>query len=197
MVSTGGASNRSLGGVAVRETDDVSKARHVVRIAGQLVGGCITSLYLIAVGIAIGLDPVASLLVAGLMPMVVAAGIDIYTYRLPDVLVAQGASVVLFGALWPGFAIPLVGPLVGAAVGALPLLAVHLVAPAALGFGDVKAMGVLGGLIGFVDWPSVLLALVLATGGSAVAGIIRRHKVVPLGPGLVAGSLIAVIVGMW
>ena len=197
MVSTGGTSNRGLGGVAVRETDGITDQRRAMPIVGQAVGGGLTSLYLIVVGVAIGLEPLVSLLVAGLMPMVVAAGIDIYTHRLPNGLIAQSASVVVFAVLWPGFAISLINPLLGAVLGAMPLLAVHLVAPAAMGFGDVKAMGVLGALIGLMHWPSVVLALALACGGSAIYGLLRRRKVVPLGPGLVAGSLVAVTMGMW
>ena len=59
--------------------------------------------------------------------------------------------------------------LTGALVVAGPLLAVHLITPSGMGFGDVKAGAVLGAAMGLIDVELALLAL--------VAGPRRRRRV--------------------
>jgi leader peptidase (prepilin peptidase) / N-methyltransferase len=70
---------------------------------------------------------------------------DIAERRLPNLLTLPGAGVILLAAAVAGRGLP---ALAGAAALTGVYLAVHLVAPAAMGAGDVKlAMG-LGGLAG-------------------------------------------------
>ncbi len=64
--------------------------------------------------------------------------------------------------------------------------------PVAMGFGDVKLAAVLGALLG---WQAFLVALLLAVVAGALGGIAARlaggERVVPFGPALVLGGVLA------
>jgi leader peptidase (prepilin peptidase) / N-methyltransferase len=68
--------------------------------------------------------------------------------------------------------------------------------PVAMGFGDVKLAAVLGVLLG---WQSLLVALLLSFVIGAVGGVIGRlfggSRMVPFGPYLAIGGLLALFVG--
>jgi leader peptidase (prepilin peptidase)/N-methyltransferase len=68
--------------------------------------------------------------------------------------------------------------------------------PVAMGFGDVKLAALLGALLG---WEKLLLALLLAVVTGAVAGVAGRllggSRVIPFGPWLVLGALLALFGG--
>ncbi len=68
--------------------------------------------------------------------------------------------------------------------------------PVAMGFGDVKLAAVLGALLG---WQAFLVALLLSVTVGAVAGIVARlaggDRVVPFGPALVVGGVLALFLG--
>src|SRR5690606_2206948 len=89
--------------------------------------------------------------------------------------------------------------LVGAVGGVLlmggPLLLTHLVSPAGMGFGDVKAGSVLGGALGLVNAQLAMLALLIGLVGTAGFAVVRRRRAVALGPGLVGGALVALTIG--
>ena len=70
----------------------------------------------------------------------------------------------------------------------------HLVSPAGMGFGDVKAGAVAGAALGLIDPQLAVLALVLGLAAAASWGLVRRSRTVPFGPGLVAGALAALVV---
>ena len=68
----------------------------------------------------------------------------------------------------------------------------------AMGFGDVKLMALVGGLLG---WQAALMTIVSgAMIGAAVGGInlalTGKHKI-PFGPFLVAGTVVTMIWGPW
>lgn len=132
---------------------------------------------------------------ASLVVLVVAALVDAVEHRLPNELVALAALPVVVAATmaWSGD----VGrsTLVGLVAVGGPLLVTHLVAPAGMGFGDVKAGLVLGAALGLVDGRLALLALVLGLAGGAVYGLARRARAIPLGPFLVAGAIVGLVVG--
>lgn len=97
------------------------------------------------------------------------------------------------GSHWPAFAR---AALAAAAVFAV-LTVVVLIAPAGLGFGDVKLAAVVAGCLAWWSWRAVsdglLLAVVLAGVAAVVLLIVRRAGVrsyIPLGPFLVAAALI-------
>jgi len=96
-----------------------------------------------------------------------------------------------------GLAASLVGMVVGA--GAIYLAGVFgklLFRKEAMGFGDVKFMGMVGAFIG---WQGALIAFFVACLYGAVVGIVlmvrRRDTHIPFGPYLAAGSLTAMLHG--
>jgi leader peptidase (prepilin peptidase) / N-methyltransferase len=124
--------------------------------------------------------------------------IDIACHRLPDPLVALG-----FGLAIPLLAIG--GIRVRAVEGALVMFGGYLVLAllpgANLGFGDVKLAGLLGLLLGWLGWPAVLLGALLPhlLNGPVVLVLlasrrVRRDSELPLGPALLAGAWLAVLV---
>ena len=124
-----------------------------------------------------------------------AAIVDIRERRLPDRWVAFAAGV-LAATTWAAWVfgqfVDLSTMFLGAAVMAGPILVLHLVSPASMGFGDVKAAVVLGAAIGSVDWKLAVAGLTLAVGLAATIGIVARMRTIPFGPFLVLGSAIAV-----
>lgn len=155
-----------------------------------------------------GVGIVATILVViALLAFVVLGGalvaIDATTHRLPDRLVLPLNAVVIpalvIAALviqdWGGAARTLAG---GAAAGGLFLM-VHLLAPRALGFGDVKLVPALGALSAWLSWGHLLLAGVL---GLFLAGllatavlIIKRDRKahIAFGPPLILGTALALL----
>lgn len=68
--------------------------------------------------------------------------------------------------------------------------------PVAMGFGDVKLAAVLGALLG---WQAFLVGLLLAVVAGALGGVVVRlsggDRVVPFGPALVLGGVLALFFG--
>ena len=127
----------------------------------------------------------------------IAAVDDAETCRIPNRLVMVAAVpvvvVVAVALLLTREATTLATPVTGALAFAGPLLALHLVSPAAVGFGDVKLAAVLGAALGTVDPRAGLVALCVATAATATVGIARRWSTVPMGPGLVGGAVVALV----
>ncbi|MGI9163804.1 MAG: prepilin peptidase [Mycobacterium sp.] len=121
---------------------------------------------------------------------VVLSAVDIRQHRLPNPLTLGGAVVL------PGVA-AVVGRGLPAVAGALALAAlyllVHLVAPTAMGAGDVKlalGLGALTGAFGADVWALAALAAPLLT---ALSGLARgRGGPLPHGPAMCLASLAAV-----
>jgi leader peptidase (prepilin peptidase)/N-methyltransferase len=115
--------------------------------------------------------------------------IDLDVHRLPNVIVGPSYAVlaVLLALGADG------GSLVRAASGAALLFAffllVALVAPGAMGFGDVKLAGVVGGMTAYLSWGAFLTAAFGAFFLGALAGLVLmaggragRKSAVPFGP---------------
>lgn len=129
---------------------------------------------------------------------VVAGAVDIARRRLPDALTLPALPAALL------LAVPLGGAAVGrAALGAALLMAAHLavrlVAPSALGAGDVKLAGALGAVLGAVSWSALLVGAVLASALTALVvlvglltGRLRRSSGggvgVPHGPAMLGAA---------
>lgn len=129
--------------------------------------------------------------------LVVAAMVDAVEHRLPDALVGAAVIPVLVAMAWgwvTGDAAVTTSAAVGAAVVGGPLLVTHLVSPAGMGFGDVKAGSVLGAALALVSVQIAVLALVLGLAGAAASAVATRRRSIALGPGLVAGAVVALIV---
>lgn len=142
-------------------------------------------LYLAAVGLALAL-------------------IDLDVKRLPDVLTLPSYAVagVLLGlaSLSHGHS------LLRALLGALAMFALYFglwfAYPAGMGFGDVKLSGVLGMYTAWLGWDVWAAGLLIGffLGGFFGIGLILlkkagRKTAVPFGPFMLAGALIAVLVG--
>ncbi|MGO9384734.1 MAG: prepilin peptidase [Mycobacterium sp.] len=109
---------------------------------------------------------------------------DIRERRLPNVLTLPGAGVILLAAGWAGRGLP---ALAGAAALAGIYVLVHLVAPAAMGAGDVKlaiGLGGLAGCFGVGVWFLAALAAPLLTALWGVGGMLRGVRTVPHGPSM-------------
>ena len=103
-----------------------------------------------------------------------------------------GAAVMLAVAAAAGRGVP---ALMGAVGLAGLYLVVHLIAPAAMGAGDVKLAVGLGGLtgaFGFDVWALAALAAPLLTAVWACVLLVRRSEsIVPHGPSMCLASLLS------
>lgn len=131
------------------------------------------------------------------------AALDLFTQRLPNVLVgatylALLASFGLIAAFTDN------GPaLLRSALCIVASFAIHLAAYVlrSLGGGDVKLAGALGAALGWISWQAFVAGLALGwmLGALAVVGLrqVRHDKVantfVPLGPFLLAGTFAVVL----
>jgi leader peptidase (prepilin peptidase)/N-methyltransferase len=125
--------------------------------------------------------------------------VDLVHHRLPDALTLPALPAALLLAAPLGWGS--VGrAAAGAAILAGAYLAVRLVAPAALGAGDVKLAGPVGAVLAAASWPAVVLGALLAAVLTAVAALARLLSrrcglgaEIPHGPAmLLSGCVIAV-----
>lgn len=127
--------------------------------------------------------------------------VDVEHHRLPDRLLRPAAVVAALvftvvaavGSDWRQLAR---AALAAAAVFAVLSVSV-LIAPAGLGFGDVKLAAVVAGCLGWRSWRAAgggfLLAVLLAGAAAVVLLVARRGGVkthIPLGPFLIVAALI-------
>lgn len=127
--------------------------------------------------------------------LVVLAVVDLRTRRLPNVIVLPAAAIVLAAqiAIAPDRALEWIAGALGAFAF---LLAAALFNPAGLGMGDVKLALLLGAALGWAVGAALLIGL-FAAGLAGVTMIARngwaagRKTVLPLGPFLAAGGLVA------
>ncbi len=149
---------------------------------------------------------VPALLAAAVLPAAQAARIDLAARLLPDLWVGLSAALALGGAAHVGRTGLAAGLWAVALAGAVMLI-VHLVAPAALGFGDVKFAAALApvpaaaavpavGTIGALGTAALTTAVMLfvASGLVVVVGAVRRRAELPLGPALMVGSAVSAAV---
>jgi leader peptidase (prepilin peptidase)/N-methyltransferase len=151
-----------------------------------------------AAAAAIWVPDTAAALTTGLslLMLVAAALVDAVEHRLPNALVGAAAVPVVpaMAIAWVSGTTDVVwGALVGAALLGGPLLLTHLVSPAGMGFGDVKAGAVLGAALGVINAQIALLAVMVGLLGSAVWALAGRRRSIALGPGLVGGAVVALI----
>jgi len=121
---------------------------------------------------------------------------DLVHRRLPDALTLPALPVALALLLPTGAA---ARGLFGAAVLVAVHAAVHLLAPHALGAGDVKLAGSVGAVLGGVSWSALVAGPLLAalfTAFVAVLGLacgrLRRDDPLPHGPAMLVAALVLV-----
>ncbi|MBS2533321.1 prepilin peptidase [Catenulispora sp. NF23] len=131
--------------------------------------------------------------------------IDAVTRRLPNFIVLPSyplAALLLGFAAWRAGNL---GPfwrawLAGATTYALLLVIALAAPPRAFGWADVKLSGLVGGFLGFLGWSTLLRGMTIAFVSAAVYVVLRavarlrqRGQALPLGPALLSGALLAVI----
>jgi leader peptidase (prepilin peptidase) / N-methyltransferase len=163
-------------------------------LAAALVGGAV------AVG---GARPATLALAWAAGSAVVLGAVDLAAHRLPDRVVYPAVSVctaalaldaAVLGS-WPALLRAALAAVAAAATAALG----WLVSPAGLGLGDVKLLGLLGLVLGWLGWGVLLAGVFLGlVAGSVVALVLlatRRaglRTALPFGPPLLAGAVLAV-----
>jgi leader peptidase (prepilin peptidase)/N-methyltransferase len=131
-----------------------------------------------------------------LVPAAAAAATDWRTHRVPDLLVALVLVPALAAMLLVDVRTHLVASIAsGVALMAVPLLVLHLLTPAAMGFGDIKLAAALGAGLGVLDSRLALFALAAAAALTLLAAVWRRRAAMPFAPGLVAGAAAALALG--
>lgn len=136
---------------------------------------------------------------AGAAVAVTAAIEDYRVRRLRNSYTATLAILALvgfgFAALAGDEPFPLLDMALGGALFSGPWLIVHLISPAALGFGDVKLTAALGLYLGWLDPRIALQAIIVATVGFGLVLVVTRSGFAeskPFGPALVLGAAVAV-----
>lgn len=149
--------------------------------------------------------------------LIVLSVIDLREMILPDEITLPGISLGVIAsffvpelhgasARWPGLWASVIGVVAGAGVmyliGAAGTLLFKRKLKAigeeeAMGFGDVKLMGMAGAVIGL--WKVLLVSLILAPMSGAVVGLAikarTKQEIIPFGPFLAAGTLAAIFFG--
>jgi leader peptidase (prepilin peptidase)/N-methyltransferase len=134
------------------------------------------------------------------------SAVDLLERRVPNRMLLVAAPLlavaILVGAAGLGSAWPLLWCAVGAAGLFLIYLVIALVAPSAMGMGDVKLAALVGGVLGFIG-PAAILdgAVAIAVVGGVAAVIVLAtsrggDRGVPYAPALVIGALIGSLVAV-
>jgi len=153
----------------------------------QLLAALPAYLYFAAIGVALSL-------------------IDLDLKRLPNRIVLPSypvLAVLLAGAAiadGDGWRLARAG-LAGAALFAF-FFVLAFAYPAGMGFGDVKLVGVLGLVLGYLSWSAVLVGAFAGFLLGALVGVVvlasrrgDRKTALPFGPFLIVGTLIAIVAG--
>ncbi|MEO5832174.1 MAG: prepilin peptidase [Nakamurella sp.] len=132
--------------------------------------------------------------------------IDLDVRRLPNAIVYP--SYLVLAALLVTAAVSAHDPAallragVGAAVLFLGYFALAFLYPAGMGFGDVKLAGIIGGVLGFLGYPVLLVGAFAAFFIGALVGIAkllagrgRTDRSLAFGPSMITGALLAIFVG--
>ena len=182
---------------ADRESRSAARSGRGTRVAGAVVTGVAFGVLVLRVGADAVLPAFLAVTAAGTAVAIV----DLREKRIPNRMLLVAAPVVaallVAGALLRGEPERLVGVLAGAASMFVLYFVIALVAPAAMGMGDVKLAALLGaalGAMGLTGWFVGLLAAFLIGGVVAVvalvAGRVGWRGSIPFGPWMVAGTLV-------
>ena len=132
--------------------------------------------------------------------------IDLRVQRLPYMLtgVMYGTSVVAFliHAATTGEVQPLVRAVIAGAVAFVAFLFLALAFPGQLGLGDVVLVGWIALSLGWFTWRAAALGLLAGLAVQAVVGLAFRlvsqgDHALPMGPALLLGWFVGVVIGAW
>lgn len=160
----------------------------------------------VAAGVRLGADWVLPAYLVFFAALLAISVIDLQLQIIPNRIVypAIFASIPLLAlaALAAGDWTDFTQAMVSAAVAWLALLAVHLVQPGGMGFGDVRLSFLLGMFLGWLSYGHALMGIFLGFLLGAVVGLLlvglrirSRTDHVPFGPFLAAGAAITILVG--
>lgn len=183
-----GAGAGALAGVCLRGV--LARMRRGVLVPVLPASGALAVLWAAPAGaVAAGVVPAAWLPVWLVLGALVVAGsaTDLVARRLPNAVTVP-AAVLGLAALVPLGTGHLVAGLVGAVVLGGAFAAVHLVAPGALGAGDVKVAPALGAPLAAASWDGLVAAPVLAAVGVLVLVLAGGARRVPYGPPLLGAT---------
>ena len=132
------------------------------------------------------------------------AAIDLEVRRLPDAIVLPSYAVLAVllavAAVVDRDPAALLRAAACATAACLAFYAIAVANPVGMGFGDVKLAGIVGGVLGYLSWSAVVVAIAAAfLLGTvvALAGLLTRRvnrtTLLPFGPFVVAGALLAVL----
>ena len=157
-----------------------------------------------AVGVRFGPKPIVVPYCLFFATLAALAAIDLAEHRLPRTVVysALAASAPMLAATaaltdnWT--ALDRAG--LGAIAGFGALFAIHVCAPNGMGFGDVRLAALVGLYLGWISLPTLAGGLFLSFLTAAVTGLVlilfrrgRLHTVLPFGPFLAGGSILAAL----
>ena len=175
---------------------DARTLRSAVQASSPLALGVAAVAFVAAICSAFStLVPLAAAIPVALL--IAPALVDVLDHRLPNRMVAGAALagvLVATATVLTGGDIDLRGAALGAAVFVGPLLVMHLIAPASMGFGDVKSACVLGAAVGMIHPFYGLLALAAGSLLGAAVGLVGRRRTIAFGPALVGGAVIALVI---
>jgi leader peptidase (prepilin peptidase)/N-methyltransferase len=159
-----------------------------------------------AVAVRLGVDPALPGFLLFAWTLLVVAVIDARARRIPNsltypltptLLMLLSTAGVLNGQ--PGWGLR---ALLGGLAAFAALLTLALASPGGMGMGDVKLAAFIGTGLGYLGWGYVLLGVF---GGFLLGGVValvllatracRRRDLIPFGPYLAAGALLAVLAG--
>jgi leader peptidase (prepilin peptidase)/N-methyltransferase len=127
------------------------------------------------------------------------AASDLLWWRLPDGLTLPAYPLLGLALAVAAIARADVGLGVRAVLGALVFGGVHalvyVIAPRALGAGDVKLAGSLGAVLGAAGWSAFAVAATLAAGVTLLIALVRRSRAAPHGPGLLLATWLIAALG--
>jgi leader peptidase (prepilin peptidase)/N-methyltransferase len=137
---------------------------------------------------------------------VVLSLIDLDSHRLPNSIVLPSYAILAVlltgGAAWQHDWMRLERALIGGAALFCFYLAVTLAYPAGMGFGDVKLSGLLGGMLAYLSWGTLLVGAFAGFVLGSVVGIAviviwggTRKTLLPFGPFMISGALVGIFVG--
>lgn len=158
----------------------------------------VTALLFAAVGKRYGLSADAAFFCAFMALLVAASAVDLERQIIPNEFIAAGLAAGVILWLWAR-PFPFTWALGGLGAGGGILLLIALLRPGAMGGGDVKLAAAMGWYMGTAG---VLVALFCGFVAGAVAGVLliatgrkRRRDVIPFGPFLAFGSVVALFFG--
>ncbi len=130
------------------------------------------------------------------------AAIDLDVRRLPNAIVMPSYPVLLVllaaSAGWQGDWWSLLRAVIGGAALFAFYFSVVLIHPAGMGFGDVRLSGILGGMLAYLSWATLIVGAFAGFLLGAVVGVVmlasrrgNRRTAIPFGPFMIAGALLA------